>query len=106
RLAALQTQTVSNRAASSYAYNWGDDIKVQIPQTGVSFGEANRLLREWLGHETHITGEIYRTESGLAVTARTNGRVSPTFSGPERELAQLIDQTAQAVYRQTQPYRY
>ena len=45
RLAALQAATFSLRAPSSYANNWGDDIKVQIPDTGVSIGELNRYRR-------------------------------------------------------------
>jgi len=106
RLAALQAQTVSNRAASSYANNWGNDIKVQIPDTGVSIGELNRYLRGWLGHETRISGEIYHTDSGLSVTARAGSDTSPTFQGKEGELDKLIQQAAEAVYRSTQPYRY
>jgi tetratricopeptide (TPR) repeat protein len=106
RLSSFQDQTLSNRAVSSYANNWGNDIKIQIPNTGVSMGELNRSLREWLGHETHISGEIYRTASGIAVTARAGGETSPTFAGTETELDSLIEKAAEAVYRSTQPYRY
>src|SRR5580704_14358635 len=106
RLSSLQAQTNSNRAPSSYANNWGSDIKVQIPDTGVSIGELNRYLRNWLGHETRISGEIYRTDSGIAVTARAGNNTSPTFQGKEGDLDKLIQQAAEAVYRSTQPYRY
>src|ERR1700733_1991591 len=106
RLSSLQAQTNSNRAPSSYANNWGNDIKVQIPDTGVSIGELNRYLRSWLGHETRISGEIYRTDSGIAVTARAGNNTSPTFQGKEGDLDKLIQQAAEAVYRSTQPYRY
>ena len=51
-------QTSSSRAPASFANNWGNDIKVEIPETGVSIGEVNRYLRELLGRETHITGEV------------------------------------------------
>jgi hypothetical protein len=64
RLAELQSQTASQRPANSYRNNWGDDIKVQIPETGVSLGELRRYLRESLGHETHISGEIYTRRPG------------------------------------------
>jgi tetratricopeptide (TPR) repeat protein len=106
RLSALQAQTASNRAASSYANNWGSDIKVQIPDTGVSIGEFNRALRAWLGHETHISGEIYRTPTGIAVTARAGGDSSPTLTGTDADLDALIQKAAESVYRATQPYRY
>jgi hypothetical protein len=68
-LSLFQTRSSSVRAASSYTNNWGDDIKIEIPETGVSIGEFSRLLHEWLGHQTHITGAVYRTSSGVAVTA-------------------------------------
>jgi len=106
RLQAFQAQTQSNRASSSYANNWGDDIKVQIPNTGVSIGDLNRYLRSWLGHETRISGNVYRTASGISVTARAGGSVSPTFSGSEADFDKLIEQAAESVYRATQPYRY
>jgi tetratricopeptide (TPR) repeat protein len=106
RLSSLQQQTQSSRAASSYANNWGSDIKLQIPDTGVSIGEFNRSLHAWLGHQTRITGEIYRTPAGIAVTARAGSDASPTFTGSDADLDKLMQQAAESVYRATQPYRY
>src|SRR5437868_14775195 len=70
KLTAMQAATLSFRPARSYANNWGNDIKVEIPETGVSIGEFRRFLREWLGHDTHITGELWHTDAGLAISAR------------------------------------
>jgi Tfp pilus assembly protein PilF len=106
KLQVLQTLTVSNRAPSSYANNWGSDIKLQIPDTGVSIGEFNRSLHAWLGHQTRITGEVWRTPTGIAVAARAGSAASPTFTGPEGDLDKLIRQAAESIYRATQPYRY
>ena len=106
RLTALQNATYSFRAPSSYANNWGNDIKVQIPETGISIGEFNRYLADWLGHETRIEGEVYRAGNDIAVTARTSGESSPTFAGSEANLDTLVRKTAEAIYRNTQPYRY
>jgi tetratricopeptide (TPR) repeat protein len=106
RLSAMQAETNSTRAASSYANNWDNDIKVQVPDTGVSVGEINKYLHEWLGHQTHIRGEVYRTASGIAVTARTSGIATGTFIGSDADLDALIDDSARSIYRSTQPYRY
>jgi tetratricopeptide (TPR) repeat protein len=106
RLSAMQAETNSSRAASSYANNWDNDIKVQVPDTGVSVGEINKFLHEWLGHQTHIRGEVYRIASGIAVTARTGGIATGTFTGSEADLDALIDESARSIYRRTQPYRY
>jgi tetratricopeptide (TPR) repeat protein len=106
RLSSLQGQTVTARPASSYASDWGDDIKVEIPETGVSIGELNRYLRQWLGSQTRITGAVVRTASGLAVTARAGASSGRRFAGAEADLDKLVGQAAEALYAQTQPYRY
>jgi tetratricopeptide (TPR) repeat protein len=106
RLADLQASTVTARPASSYANDWGGDIKVEIPDTGVSIGELNRYLRQWLGSETRISGEIVRTAAGVAVTARAGETPGQRFEGSEADVDKLIGQAAEAVYRETQPYRY
>lgn len=106
-LVAMQGQTDSIRAPGSYDIDWGDSIQVQIPQTGVSIGELQRFLRQWLGQETRISGVIYRTHDGrLAVTARTAGTAGATFVGAEADLDTLMLRTAEGVYERTQPYRY
>ena len=107
KLSYLQSATASSRAASSYANNWGSDIKLQIPDTGVSIGEFNRSLHAWLGSQTRISGEIYRTGNGsIAVTARAGSSPGPTFTGSDADLDKLIRKAAESVYRATQPYRY
>ena len=99
------TKTESSRAVQSYANNWGNDIKMEIPETGISVGELRRFLRNWLGHDIRISGEVYRTETGIAVTARAGGE-GATFTGKESDLDSLVQQAAEHVYEITQPYRY
>jgi tetratricopeptide (TPR) repeat protein len=106
RIAEFQARTVTLRPASSYANDWGGDIKVEIPETGVSIGEMNRYLREWLGSQTRISGEIVRTPAGVAVTARAGDAPGRRFEGPEADVDKLIAQAAEGVYAQTQRYRY
>ena len=106
RLAELQAQTLSARPPSTYANDWGDDIKVEIPETGVSFGELNRWLRGWLGHETRISGEVVRAPAGVSVTARAGDEPGKTVAGAEGDIDALVSRAAEALYAQTQPYRY
>jgi len=100
------TKSESSRAAQSYANNWGNNIKVEIPETGVSIGELRNFLREWLGHDIHASGDIYRTAEGIAVTARASGEEGATFAGKESDLDTLMQKAAEHVYEVTQPYRY
>ncbi|HWE05834.1 MAG TPA: hypothetical protein VG274_03945 [Rhizomicrobium sp.] len=106
RLAQLQAQTDSSRAPGTYASDWGSEIKVEIPNTGVSIGEAYRYLASWLGHQTHISGEVWRTETGISLAVRTTGTSTVEFEGRERDLGALLKRAAESVYGQTQPYRY
>lgn len=106
RIAFIQSHADTLRAASTFRNNWGDDIKVQIPDTGVSIGEAYRFLARWLGHETHITGELWHEGSGIALSARAGNEPAKIFHGSEADLYSLVGKAAEYVYWQTQPYRY
>jgi tetratricopeptide (TPR) repeat protein len=106
RLSQMQADTSSARPAASYANDWAGDIKVEIPETGVSLGELNRALRQWLGSETHITGELVRTPAGLELTARAGSEPGKAFAGQDADLDGLIQKAAESVYSQTQPYRW
>ncbi|NEX94967.1 tetratricopeptide repeat protein [Caulobacter sp. 17J65-9] len=106
RLSELQDATISNRSPTTYANNWNGDIKVQIPETGVSVGELRRVLVQWLGRQTSISGEVYRTPEGLVVAARTGAAAARPHAGTEAELDALIQAAAEDVFAVTQPYRY
>ena len=106
KLTAMQRATRSTRAPRTYANNWSDDIKVEIPETGVSIGEAYRFLRSWLGHETHISGEVNRTATGIALAARIGTESSADFTGAESDLDAMMQKAAERLYGITQPYRY
>ena len=106
KLVHMQNRTDSMRPARTFANNWGGDIKVQIPETGVSAGEAYHFLVQWLGHQTHINGEVFRTADGIAVAARVDGGDGASFKGAESDLDALEQKVAEQIYVQTQPYRY
>jgi tetratricopeptide (TPR) repeat protein len=106
RLSELQTKTKSLRRAATYTNNWGDDTKVEIPTTGVSLDELQRLFDASLGHETRISGEVYRTADGIAVGTRVGTETATIFEGKEADLDTLIRRAAEQVYRQSQPFRY
>jgi len=98
--------TPSTRAPQSYANNWGDDLKVEIPDTGISVGEAYRFLKSWLGHETRISGELWHTANGIAITARITGGSAATVDGSTADFGALVQKAAEGIYGRTQPYRY
>ena len=107
RLQDMQAQTESNRALKTYANSWDQQgIKLEIPTTGISLSELDRFLREKLGNDTHMGGEIVHTAAGLNLTARAGADGAASVDGTESELDALVQHGAEAVYRLTQPYRY
>jgi len=105
-LQTLQASTESERPPASYRNDWGSAIKVEIPQTGLTFGDFDRLLRDRLGQQRHVTGEVFRTPTGFALTARLGDQPPQTFAGPQADLDTMARQAAEAIYRANQPYRY
>ena len=85
--------------------SWSTASQVQIPQTGVSIDELERLLRRKLGHETHVGGAVVITPSGIALSART-GAVMVRAEGQVSDLPALSQSLAEDLLRQTQPTRY
>ncbi len=106
KLQAMQSATQSDRPASSFQNNWGSEIKVEIPETGLTFGDLEKLLRDKLGHVSHVTGEVTKSPTGIAMTARFGDAPPRTFEGPETNVDALAQQAAEAVYRSSQPYRF
>ena len=105
-LAKMQEQSESTRAASSYANNWENDLKIDIPNTGATAEQVWKLLRGWLGKETRISGEVIETPGGLALTARVGSQPGKRFVSNESDLDALVTQGADLIYSRTQPYRH
>jgi tetratricopeptide (TPR) repeat protein len=106
-LSRLQDATRSNSAARGISGAWSDDIKLAVPETGISIGEISRLLAERFGHDVHIDGDLVEPSSGgLSLTVRGNGVPPKAFAGSSAELEKLTLQAAEYVYSQSQPARW
>jgi tetratricopeptide (TPR) repeat protein len=91
---------------SGYHRAPGEDVRVEIPETGISIGELNRYLRAWLGHETHVTGELVRTDKAVYVTLRYGDEPGITVGGAPQDLKRLIQESAENLFRAAQPLRF
>lgn len=105
-LARMEAGVNSARQAETYRTSWGSDLKVEIPQTGVSIESLQRLLRRWLGHQTRVSGEIYRDGPALKLTIRTDGSPGQTIGGSDANLDALFAGGAETLMARTSPYRY
>jgi tetratricopeptide (TPR) repeat protein len=103
----LQDATRSTSAARGLAGAWTGNIKLEVPETGISLGEISRLLRERFGHDVHIDGDLVETPTGgLSLTVRGNGVPPKTFEGSAAELGSLAVAAAEYVYSKSQPGRW
>jgi tetratricopeptide (TPR) repeat protein len=106
-LTRLQQATHSNEAARELSNAWTGEVKVEVPDTGVSIGEIDRMLKTRFGHDIHIEGDLVQTDAGgLALTIRGDGVAPKTFEGGPGELDKLSTQAAEYVYGQSQPALY
>ena len=106
RLAEMQEATESTRAASTYANNWEDELKIDIPNTGATTDQVWKLLRSWLGKETRISGEVIDTGGGLALTARVGSKPGQQFVSEKGDVSALVAQGSELIFKRTQPYRH
>jgi tetratricopeptide (TPR) repeat protein len=105
KLGQLQAASFSViQGGESYRRDAGGGARVEIPDTGISLEELQRYLRDWLGHETHATGEVVHTAKGWSLTVRYGDEPGATLDGTD--LDALIGQGAERLMAQALPYRY
>ena len=106
-LTRLQAATRASAAQRELTTAWTGDIKVEVPETGVSIGDLDRILKARFGHDVHLDGDLVQTvDGGLALTIRGNGFLPKTFVGGAGDLDKLTTQAAEYVYGRSQPSLY
>jgi tetratricopeptide (TPR) repeat protein len=100
----LQNATRTSAQKRSLANAWTGDIKLEVPETGVSVGELARALKARFGHDLHIDGELLQTEAGsLVLTVRGDAVEPKSFEGAGGDLQKLSKAAAEYVYAQSEP---
>ena len=96
----------TEKALDAYSA-WSSEIQIEVPETGISVGEINRLLQQRFGHDLRVGGDLVQTDSGgLALTIRGSGVPPKTFSGKAGELEDLTIKAAEYVYGSSQPLAF
>ncbi|MGD0142407.1 MAG: hypothetical protein ABSC92_04550 [Rhizomicrobium sp.] len=109
RLAAIRKFGVEHSYSSSseVTKNDANDIKVEIPDTGVSTAEAWRYLRNWLGRERHLTGSLRSAANGkLELSANLGDGRTITETDQPDNLSKLEQKVAEEVYQSFDPVNY
>ncbi len=98
---------ISFSISSDVSADRHNDIKVEIPETGVSISEAWRILRGWLGHERHLTGNVRDLGGGrIALTTSLDGAAAMTETGVASDLSALEQRAAEDVFGAFDPVNH
>jgi tetratricopeptide (TPR) repeat protein len=106
RLAVMNELATSNSlsAGSDSHVESRDEIKVEVPETGISLGEVMKLLRSWLGAERRVHGSLRQAPGGAVVlTGWLQGHEAVTVSGPPADIEDLERQLAERIYAEAEP---
>ncbi len=103
-LTAIQNGTRAIGGKRRVEAAWSGEIRVEIPSTGIAIGEISKLLRKWLGNDTHIGGEIVSLPGGrMSLTVRGTDIPARSFTGPDTHLEDLSREAAEYLYAATAP---
>jgi tetratricopeptide (TPR) repeat protein len=107
-LTRLQAATRTSAAEKRQLSNaWAHDIKVEVPETGISLGDVDRVLKARFGHDLHIEGDLVQTATGgLALTVRGDNLLPKVFTGGAADLDTLTSQAAEYIYGRSQPVQF
>jgi tetratricopeptide (TPR) repeat protein len=107
RLNRISDAAVSAETQRSVSGDWGHDISIQIPETGVSLSQVEEWLRGHLGHQRRVTAEVMAGEDGkLTLVARSGAYALPEQTGAPADLPAMLQKTAEALYAHEQPASY
>jgi tetratricopeptide (TPR) repeat protein len=106
KLVEIDSQTQSWRARETLKNDWAGDIKVDIPNTGISIGQIDRGLHQWLGRQTHVEGSLFHRGDKVVLTVRADGGSAHSFAAAPADVDGLLQQAAEALMADSQSYLF
>src|ERR1700688_4200683 len=102
-LTRIQAASRANIEHRNLSNAWTNEIAIDVPETGISIGQLERMIKTRFGHDQHIQGDLVKTPMGLALTVRGTGMLPKTFTGEAGALDKLLTQAGEYVFSQSQP---
>jgi TPR repeat len=104
RLTQLQAATRIAAEKRGLSNAWTNEISIEVPETGLSSGQIEHLLKERFGHDEQIVGDLTKTDTdGLALTVRGTHILPKTFADPSGHLESLMNAAAEYIYGESEP---
>jgi tetratricopeptide (TPR) repeat protein len=61
-----------------------NEVRIEIPEVGISIAEAQHFLRDWLGHERHVSGNLRNAGNGkITLTVNVSGSSPVSVTGSD-----------------------
>ena len=81
-----------------------EHASIAIPETGISLGQLEQWLRDKLGHERQVSGDLsVGANDKLTLDSRIGGHPLPSQLGAEADLDAMAQKVAEAIYAREQP---
>ena len=107
QLGRMSSVTRSGEQQRSVAADWGSNVSIEIPQTGVSLSQVDQWLRDKLGRQTRVTAELMAMSDGrLMLVSRVGAEPLPPQTGTADEVPALVVRAAETLYGRQQPISY
>ena len=106
RLGQIEDQSYSVRTPLAFHGAEQRELKLAIPETGVSLGEVQRLLDQVLGHEVHVDGQLEASGDAVTLAVRSGDQPLIVVAGSLADVGAVVDKAADQAFARSQPYRY
>jgi hypothetical protein len=105
RLQEIQRRGAIDPTAATHIEDaWTREIRVELPETGISLGEIQKFLRSWLGHDVLISGAVVEDgDDALVLTVRGNGVPAQRVAGKASELDMMVASAAERALGAARP---
>ncbi len=106
-LSAISSANFGAAGSRSLEGQWANSLTVEIPNTGVSLGQVDRWLKEKLGDQKRVSGEVKILPDGqLALVVRAGADGFPAAVGAPGEMPALLKRQAEALYGRDNPRNF
>jgi len=107
----MQDATRASQEKRSVKDAWSNQLQVQIPEARITIADLQKYLRDLLGNPIHIGGSLVQEKGAegkdiIALTVRGNGFAAKTFTGAPGDLTKMLQDAAEYIYGQSEPYLY
>jgi tetratricopeptide (TPR) repeat protein len=106
RLMTLQSETRNYDQGVRVTGADAEMVRLDVPESGVSLDQVQKLLRSWLSRETAVTAVITRRGQGLVLTMRVGEEAARDIVLPDDDVDAIMQKAAERVYEAQSPVRY